>query len=207
MAQQGILVVLSGPSGTGKGTICKELLRSCPDLCYSISVTTRQPRAGEVNGVNYWFTAREEFENMIKNDELLEWAEVYGNYYGTPRRFVTEKLACGEDVILEIDTQGAMQVKKRFAEGVFVFIVPPSMDELAKRIYGRGTDSPDSIKKRLNSASQELDCASNYDYIVVNDQVNDAVRKISKIIEVEKLRTKRCLNLIEKICPHCNSNY
>lgn len=198
MTQQGILIVLSGPSGTGKGTICRELLRSRPDLHYSISATTRPSRIGETNGVNYWFISHEEFRAMIKNDELLEWAEVYGNYYGTLRRYVAELLDNGKDVVLEIDTQGAMQVKEKFSQGVFIYILPPSLDELADRIYKRGTDSRESIKKRLSCVSNELTCIHNYNYVVVNHEVAKAVEKIAAIIEAEKCNVIRNDNLIRK---------
>jgi guanylate kinase len=202
MARQGILIVLSGPSGTGKGTICKELLQNYSDLHYSISATTRSPRTGEVNGVNYWFTEKADFQCMVKNDELLEWAEVYGNYYGTPRRYVDAMLHSGKDVVLEIDTQGAMQIKAKFPQGVFIYIVPPSIGELASRINKRGTDSPEAIEKRLNSVYEELSCAYNYNYIVVNDEVAAATAKIAAILNAEKCRTERNADLINTIC-HC----
>jgi guanylate kinase len=200
MARQGILIVLSGPSGTGKGTICKELLQNYSDLHYSISATTRSPRTGEINGVNYWFTAKEDFQSMVENGELLEWAEVYGNYYGTPRRYVDAMLHSGKDVVLEIDTKGAMQIKEKFPQGVFVYIVPPSIGELATRINKRGTDSPEAIEKRLNSVHEELSCAYHYNYIVVNDEVAIATAKIAAILKAEKCRTERNADLIDTIC-------
>ena len=156
MARQGILVVLSGPSGTGKGTICKELLQNYPNLHYSVSTTTRSPRPGEINGINYWFISEVEFKAMAVNDELLEWAEVYGRCYGTPRKYVSELLQSGKDVILEIDIQGAMQVKDKFPQGVFVFIVPPSINELETRIHKRGTETQDLIDLRMSCVYQEL---------------------------------------------------
>ena len=178
MKPQGLLLVLSGPSGAGKGTICQMLREKLPDLAYSVSVTTRQARNGEVDGVNYFFKSVEEVKQMIAEGELLEYAEVYGNYYGTPRSYVMELLNQGKDVILEIDIQGAMQIKKRFPDGVFVFIVPPSLDELCSRIYKRGTDSEDVIKRRLASATGELAYANEYDYIVVNDVAQKATSKV-----------------------------
>ncbi|MDR3592387.1 MAG: guanylate kinase [Negativicutes bacterium] len=202
MTRQGILVVLSGPSGTGKGTICKELMQQCPNLNYSISATTRSPRTGETDGINYWFTAPEDFQSMVKNDEMLEWAEVYGNYYGTPRRWVTQMLHSGKDVVLEIDTQGALQVKAKFPQGVFVYIVPPSIRELAARITKRGTDSPEVIEKRLNAAYEELSFAYKYNYVVVNDQVALATAKIAAIITAEKCRVERNNDLIKMICEY-----
>lgn len=198
--QRGTLIVLSGPSGTGKGTICRELLHSNPDLNYSVSATTRSPRAGEVHGINYFFLSHTEFHAMLERDDLLEYAEVYGNYYGTPRQNVMNLLETGRDVVLEIDIQGAMQVKEKFAEGVFIYIVPPSLDELSERIYKRGTDSLETIKRRLSCASKELSLAYNYDYVVVNDEVPAAVRKVAAIIEAERCRVKRNRELIQHIC-------
>lgn len=200
MPQQGLLIVVSGPSGTGKGTICRELLRSNPQLKYSISATTRQPRVGEVDGVNYLFVAKDKFQTMIHNDDLLEWAEVYGNFYGTPRQYVLEQLNSGYDVVLEIDTQGALKVKDKVPEGVYIYIIPPSLDELADRIHKRGTDSLETIKKRLNCAGSELTQAQNYHYIVVNDQVETAVQKIETIIAAEKHRADRNSDLISRLC-------
>ncbi len=199
MARHGILIVLSGPSGTGKGTICKELLASNTNLQYSISATTRPPRPGEANGVNYWFIGQDEFQKMAEQDELLEWAEVYGNYYGTPRRWVMDMLRDGRDVVLEIDTQGAMQIKRKFPEGVFIFIVPPSLAELEDRIVKRGADSPAVIAKRLGCVQEELGFALQYDYVVVNDKVAAATEKIAAIILAEKCRMARNTDLIEAI--------
>ena len=147
----GNLIVISGPSGAGKGTIVKALLDQYASIHYSVSATTRPPREGEVNGVNYWFVSREEFLHMREHDELLEWAEVYGNFYGTPRRRVMEAINRGHDIILEIDPQGAMKVKSGFPSAVFVYIMPPSPRELSRRIIGRGTETQDAIRQRLNS--------------------------------------------------------
>jgi len=199
MTKEGILIVLSGPSGAGKGTICQELLRSCPELNYSISATTRIPRIGEKNGVNYWFISHIDFQNMIKNDQLLEWAEVYGNFYGTPCHHIANLLNSGKDVVLEIDTQGATQIKKKFPQGVCIYIVPPSLDELAKRIQKRGTDSLENIKTRLSSANVELKYVHNYGYVVVNDEVQSATKKIVAIIIAEKCQVIRNMTTIEKI--------
>ncbi len=199
MTQKGILIVVSGPSGAGKGTICRELLSNNPRLKYSISATTREPRAGEVDGVNYLFVTKDKFTTMIENDDLLEWAEVYGNFYGTPHHYVLEQLNKGYDVVLEIDTQGAMKVKGKFPEGVYIYILPPSLDELADRIHKRGTDSLDVIKKRLQCVCGELAHAHNYHYIVTNDQVSAAVQKMEIIIAAEKLRTVRNTALIDNL--------
>ncbi|WP_346354554.1 guanylate kinase [Azotosporobacter soli] len=199
MARKGNLIVVSGPSGAGKGTICQEMFRQHCDLQYSISATTRAPRTGEVDGVNYLFVAKAQFETMIEQDDLLEWAEVYGNYYGTPRSYVMEMLASGKDVVLEIDTQGALQVKKKFPEGIFIYIVPPSLEELSKRIYNRGTDAPDVIERRLSCAKEELICASEYNYVVVNDQLDQAVDKVRAIIVAERCRVQRNLDVVDEV--------
>ena len=201
---EGILLVISGPSGAGKGTICKALLEKRPDMAYSISCTTRQPRNGEVDGKNYFFKSREEFENMIANDGFLEHADVYGNYYGTPKAYVMDQVAQGKDIILEIDPQGALQVKKNYPNGVFVFIVPPSLSELSKRIYNRGTDAVDVIQKRLSAATSELAYASKYDYIVVNDEVEKATTKVNNIVSTEHLRAGRTFYIVDEIVKGAN---
>lgn len=192
---RGILIVISGPSGAGKGTICKEVLKYDPSLSLSISATTRKPRAGEKEGVNYFFVERSEFEKMIQEDQFLEWAEVYGNYYGTPKTFVEEELEKGKDVILEIDIQGAMNAREKFPDGVFIFIVPPSMDELEKRIKKRATETLEEIKMRFSKASSEIKYITKYDYIVVNDEVSKAACKVLSIITAEKCKVERNLDL------------
>lgn len=197
---QGVLLVVSGPSGAGKGTICQILRDRLPDLGYSISVTTRQPRVGEVDGVSYFFKTVPEVKEMIAQGELLEYAEVYGNYYGTPRKYVMDLLQSGHDVLLEIDIQGALQIKKRFPEGVFVFIVPPSLDELSARIYKRGTDSKEVIERRMASAASELTYAQEYDYIIVNDIAEKAANKVLTIMEAERYRVARTYFIVDEIC-------
>lgn len=187
----GLLIVLSGPSGAGKGTICRELLRQIPELVYSVSASSREPRPGENEGIHYYFRSREEFEGMLARSELLEWAEFCGNYYGTPRFAVEEAIQSGKDVILEIEIQGALQVKRRFPQGVFIFIVPPSLDVLSERIHKRGTEPEEVIQKRLETAVHELEYVSEYDYVVVNDEVPAAVEKLRSILTAEKCRVKR----------------
>lgn len=202
---KGVLLVVSGPSGAGKGTICQLLREQLPDLGYSISVTTRQPRVGEVDGVNYFFKTVPQVKEMIARGELLEYAEVYGNYYGTPRKYVEDLLNAGQDVLLEIDIQGALQIKERFPEGVFVFIVPPSLDELSARIYKRGTDSEDVIKRRMASAAGELTYAQKYDYIIVNDIAQKAANKVLTIMEAERYRVDRTYFIVDQICKEKNN--
>ena len=192
----GNLVVISGPSGAGKGTIVKALLDQYASIHYSVSATTRPPREGEVNGVNYWFVSREEFLHMREHDELLEWAEVYGNFYGTPRRRVMEAINRGHDIILEIDPQGAMKVKSGFPSAVFVYIMPPSPRELSRRIIGRGTETQDAIRQRLNSVVTELGYIHEYDYLVINDELTEATADVAAIIRAEKWRVKRNAHLV-----------
>lgn len=189
---KGILFVLSGPSGVGKGTVRKAIMEKKDlNLHYSISVTTRKPREGEVDGVDYFFKTREEFQQMIENDELLEWAEYVGNYYGTPIGYVQEMLAKGNDVLLEIEVQGALQVKKRFPEAVFIFLMPPSFTELRNRITNRGTEEDKLIDDRMIVAKKEIAQMIHYDYIVENDIVDLACERIKSIICAEHYRKVR----------------
>jgi guanylate kinase len=188
---KGLLVVVSGPSGAGKGTICKRLLETKDDIVASVSNTTRMPRAGEVDGKNYFFVSREEFMEMVERDGFIEYAEVYGNYYGTPREFVEQNIQKGKDVLLEIDIQGALQVKEKYKEGVFVFILPPSMEELKCRITKRGTEDEKEILKRFECAYREINYVSKYNYFIINDTVERATAKLRAIITAEKCRVDR----------------
>lgn len=188
MVYKGLLIIVSGPSGAGKGTICKELISRDNSIIVSVSATTRHPRNAEVDGISYHFLSKEKFEEMIANDGFLEHACVYDNYYGTPKDFVVEKITQGKNVLLEIDIQGALQVKKRYPEGIFVFILPPSMDTLKNRIVGRGSETPESLKKRLSCAVNEIELIKNYDYFIINDTVATATDTLQAIITAEKCR-------------------
>ncbi|HSN58919.1 MAG TPA: guanylate kinase [Clostridiaceae bacterium] len=190
MANNGLLIVISGPSGTGKGTICKALCED-KDLWISVSATTREPRASEIDWVNYYFLSRQEFLDKIESDDFFEYAEVYGNYYGTPKWKALEAIYSGKDVLLEIDIQGALKVKQQYPEGVFIFLLPPSMEELKKRIVNRGTETEESLMRRFKSAYHEMNYVSKYNYAVVNDTVENAVDKIKAILTAEKCRVDR----------------
>lgn len=196
--RKGLLVVVSGPSGAGKGTICQALLERTT-LAYSVSATTRKPRAGEVDGESYYFLSVEAFEEMIEKDELLEWAKVYDNYYGTPLKKVEEKLAAGEDILLEIDTQGAMKVREKFPEGVYIFILPPSLAELERRIRGRDTETEDVLQKRLAAAIDEIEAGKCYKYVVTNDEVDGAVDAVCAILAAERRLVARNGELFDEI--------
>jgi guanylate kinase len=187
-SKNGILFVISGPSGVGKGTITKALFEKISNAFLSVSVTTRMPRNGEIQGDNYFFVNIHEFEQMVNDGEFLEWARVYQNCYGTPKKFVMENLARKRDIILEIDIQGALQVKSNMPQGVFIFIAPPSVGELAKRIKLRGKDSEESIQTRLSAVNQELEHMKFYDYVVVNEDLELAVEKVKAIIIAERCR-------------------
>ncbi len=197
--RKGLLVVVSGPSGAGKGTICHALLEKEPHLAYSVSATTRKPRAGEIEGESYYFLSVEAFEEMIEKDALLECAKVYDNYYGTPLKKVEEKLAAGEDILLEIDTQGAMKVREKFPEGVFIFILPPSLAELERRIRGRDTETEEVLQKRLKAAVEEIEVGRLYKYVVINDEVKRAVAAVRAVLAAEKRLVVRNEELFDEM--------
>ncbi|GEN54201.1 MULTISPECIES: guanylate kinase [Halobacillus] len=196
--QKGILFILSGPSGVGKGTVRKALFEQSTDLRYSISMTTRDPREGEVDGVDYFFKSRDEFEKLISEGQLIEHAEYVGNYYGTPRQYVEQTLNEGKDVFLEIEVQGALKVRENFPEGVFVFLIPPSLEELKDRIVNRGTETEDKVKNRLKAAKEEIDMMDAYDYVVVNDQIDNAVTKVKSIVASEHCKRERVAHQYKK---------
>lgn len=202
---KGLLFVISGPSAAGKGTICKKLVKKM-DIDLSISMTTRKPRPNEVDGKSYYFVSQEEFDEVKNRGGFLEYAYVFGNYYGTPKDLVIEKLNKGRDVILEIDIQGAMQVKKSYPNGIFIFILPPSMTELRKRITGRGSESLEAINERLGEALKEVSYIDKYDYCVVNADLKEAVDRVHSIIRAEHSRvTEHIYKLIEKYKQEFNT--
>lgn len=183
-------MIISGPSGSGKGTIVEQLCKK-DDFSLSISATTRKPREYEENGVHYFFHTREEFEKMRERMELLEWAEFCGNYYGTPRKYVVEQLMAGRNVILEIEVQGALQVKQIYPDGVLIFMVPPNLEELGRRLTNRGTEDKETINRRMCRALEEMELVNEYDYLVVNDTVEQATADILTIVEAEKMKCSR----------------
>lgn len=197
--KRGELIVLSGPSGVGKSTVIAELLSNRRDIHFSVSFTTRQPRVGEEHGVNYYFVSREEFERMIEADELLEYAQYVENYYGTSLKVIEEKLQRGVDVLLDIEVQGAAKVREKCPEAVCIFIIPPSLEELSRRLRKRNTDSEDVIAQRLAKAREECRECMKYDYLVVNDNVMSAAQEILSILEAESCRVSKRIQLAQSI--------
>lgn len=190
MKKQGLLLIISGPSGSGKGTIVEQL-KEKEDFSVSISATTRAPRGMEQDGVHYFFRTKEEFQRMIDNQELLEWAEFCGNRYGTPRTYVTEKMMQGQNVILEIEVQGALQVKKLYPEGILIFLVPPNLEELGRRLTNRGTEDKETINRRIHRALEEMEFVQEYDYVVINDTIEQATEDILSIVKAESMKCSR----------------
>ena len=200
MNKRGVLLIISGPSGVGKGTVINRLFEMDKNLYFSVSATTRKPRVGEIDGVHYKFKTREEFEHDIETGEMLEHATFSGNYYGTPRSAIEEKLAQGKDVILDIEIQGAKNVKHLMPEAVLVYILPPSIDELKKRLIGRNTEDEESLRRRLHTAYTELHEAPDmYDYFIVNDMVDNAAVKIEDIIEGERCSKNAMQEVLKQI--------
>ncbi|MBQ8623575.1 MAG: guanylate kinase [Oscillospiraceae bacterium] len=199
MQNKGILYVLSAPSGCGKGTILSEVLKNFKNIHYSVSATTRSPRDGELNGINYYFITREEFESEISNGGMFEYAEFCGNYYGTPKAKVMEKLDAGIDVILEIETIGAMKVKQAYPDAVLIFILPPNVEALKQRLIGRGTEALDVIERRVGEAASEIEKSYNYDYVLVNDNLIDAIEGLETIMKSCKYMTKFNSNTIKGV--------
>lgn len=195
---RGLLIVLSGPSGVGKGTVRAAIFKNnIFNYVYSVSATTRESRPGEVDGVDYYFVTKSKFNQLIQNDALLEYAEYVGNFYGTPIEKIEENLAAGHDVFLEIEVQGALKVRQRMPEGIFIFLAPPNLQELQSRIKGRGTDGEAIIYERMQKAREEIELMKHYDYVVVNDEVPNAVGKINSIIQSEHLKVERVVDQIK----------
>lgn len=203
MNKEGLLIIISGFSGAGKGTVVKELVANY-DYCVSISATTRKPRTGEEHGREYFFLTRDEFESMIENSELIEWAEYVGNYYGTPKKYVMDQRKAGHNVILEIEIQGALKVKEQFPDALLLFIVPPTAKELKDRLVNRGTEDMATIEKRMARACEESVYMDKYDYIVINDQVDECAKEIDKIVQSEKRKASYNLDFIDKMKQELN---
>lgn len=199
MFRKGLLVVLSAPSGTGKSTVAKLLVERNKRLRLSVSATTRSPRRGEVEGRDYFYKTTDEFKSMIENDEFVEWVEYCGNYYGTPRKYIEDSISEGYDVLLEIEVEGAARIKEKYPDSVLIFMLPPSFDELKRRIEGRGTEKPEVIQNRLNQAEREIRCIDMYDYVVINDSIDNAINSINIILEAEKAKVKRNKDLLKQI--------
>ena len=199
MSKKGILTVVSGFSGSGKGTVMSGLLKAHSEYALSVSATTRDPRPGEVHGVNYFFVSKEEFREMISGNALYEYAEYSGNFYGTPKAYVDQCLSEGKDVILEIEVQGAAKIKEQFPDTVLIFVTPPTVEELLRRLTGRGSESPEKIRERMKNAVREAASMQIYDYILVNDDLDECVEALHGIISAEHRRASRNRQLIDTI--------
>ena len=199
MRQKGILIVISGFSGAGKGTLVKEIMRRHGEYSLSVSMTTRPPRAGEREGVEYFFTDRAHFEETIAADGLVEYAQYCGNYYGTPKAYVEEQLKAGKNVILEIEIQGALKIKEKFPESLLIFVTPPSVEELKRRLEGRGTESAEGIAKRLKRAAEESEGMEAYDYIVINDSLEEGAEEIHRLVDASRAAPVRKQDFIREI--------
>ena len=197
--KKGLLVIVSGPSGAGKGTVLKQVFEKYPNLKLSISVTTRAPRVGEVDGTNYYFKTVEEYNKMLKNDEFLEHQEVYGNFYGTPKAKVFEQLDKGFDVVLEIDVKGALSVMQRYPEAISIFVSPQDRETLANRLKGRGSERPEDLERRISEAAAEIQQANLYDYIVVNNDVTECAEDVISIVRAEKCSVKLNRKFIDSL--------
>lgn len=191
MERKGILFVVSAPSGAGKTTLCQQIVAAVPGLKHSVSYTTRRPRPGEQHGREYFFVEEREFREMIGHHEFAEWASVYGHLYGTPKRLLREMMDSGIDVLLDIDTQGAVQIKGRFQEAVYIYILPPSLQALRMRLQQRAGDPPEEIERRLKKAREEVRSYRHYDYVIRNDDVKQALKEMEAVILTERIRTKR----------------
>lgn len=199
MAEKGMLIVVSAPSGTGKGAIIEKLLENDKNIVHSVSATTRTPRKGEKDGVSYYFIDKPEFEDMISNNDLLEWDKYCDNYYGTPKKYIDEITSKGGDVILDITVAGAVNIKREWPEAVMIFVLPPSIKELERRITGRGTDSAEAIKSRLDYAYAEFKHVDKYEYVVVNDDLNIAVKEVENIVISERMKYTRNPSIMDKL--------
>lgn len=199
MSDQGSLAVISGFSGAGKGTLIKAMMEKYPNYALSVSATTRKPRTGEKDGREYFFVTRDRFEKMIEEGQLMEYAQYVNHYYGTPRQYVLRQMADGKDVILEIEIQGALAVKEKFPEALLVFIMPPSADELKRRLAGRGTETPEVIGERLRRAVQEAEAMTAYDYLVINDRLDTCVETLHQLIQAQRRKVSSNLDRIERM--------
>lgn len=199
MSQQGILVVISGFSGAGKGTLMRALMEKYDNYALSVSATTRQPRAGEVDGRDYFFVSQEHFKSMVENDMLIEYAQYVNHYYGTPRDYVEKQLGQGRDVILEIEIQGALKIKKKFPDALLLFVMPPNAEELKRRLESRGTESEEVIRARLRRAEEEAVGIEAYDYIIINDVIPTCVEELHQLIQVQHNKTSNRLDFINEI--------